>query len=104
MPLSIYALLFRVNVLKSPLAAVVILPAGTLIQDGLTAIKKLLNGVPIESVSKMLGHNNIRTTQHYAKILDIKVGEDKINIIQNKPSFRRLVNCKSFPISVLQLS
>jgi integrase len=36
----------------------------------------LLNGVPIESVSKMLGHTNIQTTQHYAKILDIKVGED----------------------------
>ncbi len=36
----------------------------------------LLNGVPIESVSKMLGHTNIRTTQHYAKILDIKVGKD----------------------------
>ena len=36
----------------------------------------LLNGVPIESVSKMLGHTNIRTTQHYAKILDTKVGVD----------------------------
>ncbi|MGY0039411.1 site-specific integrase [Pedobacter sp. NJ-S-72] len=36
----------------------------------------LLNGVPIESVSKMLGHTNIQTTQHYAKILDIKVGAD----------------------------
>lgn len=36
----------------------------------------LLNGVPIESVSKMLGHKNIRTTQHYGKILDIKVGAD----------------------------
>lgn len=36
----------------------------------------LSNGVPIESVSKMLGHTNIRTTQHYAKILDMKVGED----------------------------
>lgn len=38
----------------------------------------VLNGVPIESVSKMLVHTNIGTTQHYAKILDIKVSEDMI--------------------------
>ena len=36
----------------------------------------LSNGVPIESVSKMLGHKSLRTTQHYAKILDLKVSED----------------------------
>ncbi|MGN7888433.1 site-specific integrase [Dyadobacter endophyticus] len=36
----------------------------------------LANGVSMESVSKMLGHRNIRTTQHYAKIIDKKVGED----------------------------
>ena len=36
----------------------------------------LCNGVPIESVSKMLGHKNLKTTQHYAKVLDIKVGDD----------------------------
>lgn len=36
----------------------------------------LNNGVSIESVSKMLGHKSIRTTQHYAKILDQKVSED----------------------------
>jgi site-specific recombinase XerD len=36
----------------------------------------LSNGVPIETVSKMLGHTNIKTTQHYAKILDLKVGND----------------------------
>ena len=36
----------------------------------------LSNGVPIESVSKMLGHKNIKTTQHYAKILDTKVSKD----------------------------
>jgi len=36
----------------------------------------LTQGVPIESVSEMLGHKSIRTTQIYAKVIDKKVGED----------------------------
>jgi site-specific recombinase XerD len=43
----------------------------------------LTNGVPIESVSKMLGHKNLRTTQHYAKVLDKKVSED-MKILKDK--------------------
>ncbi|KIX21616.1 recombinase [Flavobacterium sp. 316] len=43
----------------------------------------LTNGVPIESVSKMLGHKNLRTTQHYAKVLDRKVSED-MRILKDK--------------------
>ncbi len=34
------------------------------------------NGVPIETVSKMLGHKNLKTTQYYAKVLDRKVSDD----------------------------
>ena len=36
----------------------------------------LSNGVPIESVSKMLGHTSLKTTQIYAKVLDSKISDD----------------------------
>ena len=43
----------------------------------------LTNGVPIESVSKMLGHSDIRTTQIYAKVVEMKISEDMAKL-QNK--------------------
>jgi site-specific recombinase XerD len=36
----------------------------------------LCNGVPIETVSKILGHASIRTTQIYAKVVEKKVSQD----------------------------
>ncbi len=36
----------------------------------------LANGVPIETVSKMLGHNSLKTTQIYARIVDRKISDD----------------------------
>lgn len=36
----------------------------------------LSNGVPLETVSKMLGHTKLSTTQIYAKVLDTKVSQD----------------------------
>ena len=36
----------------------------------------LSNNVPIETVSRMLGHTTIRTTQIYAKVLDTKIETD----------------------------
>jgi site-specific recombinase XerD len=36
----------------------------------------LTNGIPIETVSRMLGHKSLKQTQHYAKIIDKKISED----------------------------
>lgn len=40
----------------------------------------LANNVSIENVSKMLGHSNIKMTQHYARILDNSIKEDMLAI------------------------
>ncbi|MCW0484173.1 site-specific integrase [Gaoshiqia sediminis] len=36
----------------------------------------LSNGVPLETVSKMLGHSSLKTTQIYARVIDSKISSD----------------------------
>lgn len=43
----------------------------------------LQNGVSIESVSRMLGHSNLKSTQHYARIVDKKIENDMIQMTKN---------------------
>ncbi len=43
----------------------------------------LSNGIPIETVSKLLGHTKIQTTQIYAKVLDDKISQD-MAVLQKK--------------------
>lgn len=45
----------------------------------------LSNGVPIETVSKMLGHTKLATTQIYAQVLENKIGHD-MQALANKLS------------------
>lgn len=45
----------------------------------------LTNGVPIETVSKILGHKKLSTTQIYAKVVERKVSED-MEVLQQKLS------------------
>ena len=40
----------------------------------------LAKGVPIETVSKMLGHTNIQTTQIYARITNSKISNDMADL------------------------
>ena len=41
-------------------------------------------GVPIESISKMMGHTNIRTTQGYAKVTDDKISKDMDRLVERR--------------------
>lgn len=56
----------------------------------------LANGVPMETVSKLLGHSSIKTTQIYAKVIEKKVSED-MNALKDrlhKPKKRKVINLK----------
>ncbi|RHC71265.1 recombinase [Bacteroides uniformis] len=40
----------------------------------------LANDVSMENVSKIMGHSNIRMTQHYARVLDSSIMRDMVNV------------------------
>jgi integrase len=42
----------------------------------------LTNGVPIETVSKLLGHTQLSTTQIYARVIETKISEDMDNLLK----------------------
>lgn len=56
----------------------------------------LANGVPMETVSKLLGHSSIKTTQIYAKVIEKKVSEDMgaLKAKLNKSTTGKLPNHK----------
>ena len=56
----------------------------------------LTNGVPIETVSKLLGHTSIKTTQIYAKVIEKKVCEDM-------DMLKARLNEKAMPKKVINL-
>jgi hypothetical protein len=53
----------------------------------------LSNGVPIETVSSMLGHKSIKTTQIYAKITKEKLNRDMENLAAKLNTIEEFTGC-----------
>lgn len=51
----------------------------------------LSNGVPIETLSKLMGHTSIRTTQIYAKIVSQKINSDIENLSKQIEPLENLI-------------
>ena len=51
----------------------------------------LSNGVPIETLSKMMGHTSIRSTQIYAKITAEKVSNDMERLSKQIESMEQFI-------------
>lgn len=57
----------------------------------------LSQGVPLETVSQMLGHTNILTTQIYAKITHEKISRDMIALTSKLGNKYKLAECEPQP-------
>lgn len=53
------------------------------------ATMMLSKGVPIETVSHMLGHSNITTTQIYARITNQKISDDMQKLSDTLHNFEK---------------
>ncbi|WP_317041037.1 tyrosine-type recombinase/integrase [Lutibacter maritimus] len=53
-----------------------------MVRHTFTTMVTLTNGVPIEAVSKLLGHTKIATTQIYACVNERKVSDD-MNVLKD---------------------
>lgn len=60
----------------------------------------LSQGVPIETVSRMMGHSSITTTQIYARITDTKVNEDMRNLSGNVNGKYSLYEDELMPVGI----
>lgn len=83
---QIQEILFILNKLRfacSVLLVIICLLNNHLARHTFATTITLSQGVPIETVSKMLGHTNIKTTQIYARITDNKIGHD-MDILSGK--------------------
>ncbi len=52
----------------------------------------LSNGVPIETVSKLLGHSKLTTTQLYARVVETKISEDIHNLLNQMNKKKRMIS------------
>jgi site-specific recombinase XerD len=55
----------------------------------------LSQGIPIESLSRMMGHLSIKTTQIYAEVTRTKINEDMTNLAKQIEGKYQLAENKS---------
>ena len=73
------------NQLRFPFSSLHLLASCILFHMGRHSFASLVTleeGVPIETISKMLGHSNIKTTQVYARVTPKKLFEDMDRFIE----------------------